>query len=196
MGDKSEGVCRDFYVPDYLLVPRSKPWRITHVSACPVSVFINSKSGGQLLVTYRSLLNKNQVFDLGESAPNKVLHQFYVTLEVLKNNGDDFADEVQKKLRINYGVAGGDGTASWLLGVISDLRLPKPPPVATVPLGAGNNLPFSFGWYSNIPNHAAKGALVYRELRLMLNPIPTRLNTVRHMTTPLTTVTGAVYNLS
>ncbi|XP_031375276.1 diacylglycerol kinase 5-like [Punica granatum] len=146
MGDKSEGVCRDFYVPDYLLVPRSKPWRITHVSACPVSVFINSKSGGQLLVTYRSLLNKNQVFDLGESAPNKVLHQFYVTLEVLKNNGDDFADEVQKKLRINYGVAGGDGTASWLLGVISDLRLPKPPPVATVPLGAGNNLPFSFGW--------------------------------------------------
>ena len=43
-------------------------------------------------------------------------------------------------------VAGGDGTASWLLGVVSDLKLPKPPPIATVPLGTGNNLPFSFGW--------------------------------------------------
>ncbi|PPD68697.1 hypothetical protein GOBAR_DD34424 [Gossypium barbadense] len=43
-------------------------------------------------------------------------------------------------------VAGGDGTAGWLLGVISDLKLPHPPPVATVPLGTGNNLPFSFGW--------------------------------------------------
>lgn len=43
-------------------------------------------------------------------------------------------------------VAGGDGTASWLLGVICDLKLEHPPPVATVPLGTGNNLPFSFGW--------------------------------------------------
>lgn len=42
----------------------------------------------------------SQVFDLGESAPDKVLHQIYVTLEVLKNNGDDLADEIQKKLRI------------------------------------------------------------------------------------------------
>ncbi|OWM88691.1 diacylglycerol kinase 5-like isoform X2 [Punica granatum] len=153
MGDKSEGICRDFYVPDYLLVPGSKPRRITHVPACPVIVFINSKSGGQLggqlLLTYRSLLNKNQVFDLGESAPDKVLHQLYVTLEVLKSNGDDFAHEVQKKLRII--VAGGDGTASWLLGVISDLKLPRPPPVATVPLGTGNNLPFSFGWGKKNP---------------------------------------------
>lgn len=43
-------------------------------------------------------------------------------------------------------VAGGDGTASWLLGVVSDLKLPHPPPIATVPLGTGNNLPFAFGW--------------------------------------------------
>lgn len=43
-------------------------------------------------------------------------------------------------------VAGGDGTAGWLLGVVSDLKLSQPPPVATVPLGTGNNLPFAFGW--------------------------------------------------
>ena len=48
----------------------------------------------------------------------------------------------------NYQVAGGDGTASWLLGVVSDMRLPHPPKIATVPLGTGNNLHFSFGWVS------------------------------------------------
>lgn len=132
---------------------------------------------------------------MGESAPDKVLHQLYVTLEVMKSSGDFLATEVQKKLRIivrkttgvaneecsfypfphfnhqrvldelfvvfkllrdsqfsftklllHQQVAGGDGTASWLLGVVSDLKLPKPPPIATVPLGTGNNLPFSFGW--------------------------------------------------
>lgn len=43
-------------------------------------------------------------------------------------------------------VAGGDGTASWLLGVVCDLELSNPPPIATIPLGTGNNLPFAFGW--------------------------------------------------
>lgn len=65
MGDKSKGVYEDFYIPDYLLVPGSNATKATHAPACPVIVFINSKSGGQLgsqlLVTYRSVLNKNQV---------------------------------------------------------------------------------------------------------------------------------------
>lgn len=43
-------------------------------------------------------------------------------------------------------MAGGDGTAGWILGVVSDLKLAHPPPIATVPLGTGNNLPFAFGW--------------------------------------------------
>ncbi|KAM7251163.1 hypothetical protein ACFE04_023046 [Oxalis oulophora] len=143
----------DFYIPDYILVPQTEPTNHSATPACPVIVFINGKSGGQLgselLITYRSLLNKNQVFDLGENAPDKVLHQLYVTLETLKNNGDVLAADIQKSLRII--VAGGDGTAGWILGVVSDLKLPHPPPVATVPLGTGNNLPFAFGWGKKNP---------------------------------------------
>lgn len=55
---------KEFYIPNYVLVPDSD---ITSVSnpKCPVLVFINSKSGGQLggelLATYRKLLNEKQV---------------------------------------------------------------------------------------------------------------------------------------
>ncbi|XP_057972395.1 diacylglycerol kinase 1-like [Malania oleifera] len=146
-------ILKDFYVPNYILAPESEVRDTAYVPTCPVLVFINSKSGGQLgsqlLVTYRALLNKNQVFDLGEKAPDKVLIQFYINVEKLKHSGDGLASEIQKRLRII--VAGGDGTASWVLGVVCDLKLPHPPPIATVPLGTGNNLPFSFGWGKKNP---------------------------------------------
>ncbi|KAF5191050.1 Diacylglycerol kinase [Thalictrum thalictroides] len=152
MGDRKHSL-EEFYIPNYILLPDSNPEDVSHVPSCPVLVFINSKSGGQLggelLKTYRSLLNENQVFDLGEDTPDKVLHKIYVNLEKLKCRQDNFATEIYKRLRVI--VAGGDGTAGWLLGVISDLKLSYPPPVATVPLGTGNNLPFSFGWGKRNP---------------------------------------------
>ncbi|XP_027911242.1 diacylglycerol kinase 5-like isoform X5 [Vigna unguiculata] len=134
MGDGSyDRTLREFCIPDYILLSGSEGKSVSHVPACPVIVFINSKSGGQLggelLVSYSTLLNKNQVFDLGKNAPDKVLQKLYATLETLKHNGDDFAAEIQNRLRII--VAGGDGTASWLLGVVSDLKLRHPPPIAT-----------------------------------------------------------------
>lgn len=62
----SENFLKQFYIPNYILVPGSESEFLPDVPRCPVLVFINSKSGGQLggdlLVTYRSLLNKNQVF--------------------------------------------------------------------------------------------------------------------------------------
>lgn len=148
-----ETVEMEYYIPDYILLPEIEKEEDCVVPACPVIVFINSKSGGQLggelLVTCRSLLNKNQVFDLGEKTPDKVLQQLYFNLEKHKQNGDSLADEIERKLRII--VAGGDGTAGWLLGVVSDLKLSHPPPIATMPLGTGNNLPFSFGWGKKNP---------------------------------------------
>lgn len=153
-----EDFLKDFRIPKYVLVPESKSENVADVPQCPVLVFINSKSGGQLggnlLVTYRSLLNENQVYDLGQEAPDKVLSRIYANLEMLKHNGDEFATKIQERLRII--VAGGDGTAGWLLGVVSDLRLSHSPPIATVPLGTGNNLPFAFGWGKKNPGTDAQ----------------------------------------
>ncbi|KAK4384609.1 Diacylglycerol kinase [Sesamum angolense] len=149
----SENFVNAFYIPTYILVPNTKVEPVANVPECPVLVFINSRSGGQLggdlLVTYRSILNTNQVFDLGDEAPDKVLSRLFLNLGRLKNNGNQFALILEKKLRII--VAGGDGTAGWLLGVVSDLKLALPPAIATVPLGTGNNLPFAFGWGKKNP---------------------------------------------
>ncbi|XP_069146202.1 diacylglycerol kinase 5 isoform X1 [Solanum lycopersicum] len=152
----NEDIKKDFYIPTYILsedASRSDDVKLPDVPTCPVLVFINSKSGGQLggdlLNTYQSLLNKDQVFDLGKETPDSVLRRLYLNLEKLKSNGDKFAVKLEERLRII--VAGGDGTAGWLLGVVSDLKLSQPPPIATVPLGTGNNLPFSFGWGKKNP---------------------------------------------
>ncbi|THU67755.1 hypothetical protein C4D60_Mb05t28040 [Musa balbisiana] len=100
-----------------------------------------------------NFMGHDAVFDLGEEAPDKVLHRLYANFEKLKSDGDRLAVHIERTLRLI--VAGGDGTAGWLLGVVCDLKLAQPPPIATVPLGTGNNLPFSFGWGKKNPgtNH-------------------------------------------
>ncbi|KAG9139040.1 hypothetical protein Leryth_022556 [Lithospermum erythrorhizon] len=152
-GAESVGILKEYYIPDYIILPDLEIEKLDETPTSPVIVFINSKSGGQLggelLVTYRSLLNKSQVIDLGEKAPEKVLHQLYFNLDKHHRNGDNLSAHILKALRII--VAGGDGTAGWLLGVVSDLKLAHSPPIATVPLGTGNNLPFAFGWGKKNP---------------------------------------------
>lgn len=156
---------KEFYIPTYILVPDSQPERMQSIPSCPVLVFINAKSGGQLggdlLLTYRSLLNKHQVFDLTEEAPDKALQKIYLNIENLKLNGDEFAPKIVENLRVI--VAGGDGTAGWLLGVVSDLKLSQPPAIATVPLGTGNNLPFAFGWGKRNPGTDRRSVLSFME---------------------------------
>ncbi|KDP24202.1 hypothetical protein JCGZ_25859 [Jatropha curcas] len=149
-----ESILKEFRIPSFIFDAESDVSDDeSPPPECPVLVFINSKSGGQLggdlLVTYRSLLNEKQVYDLGNEAPDKVLRRVYLNLELLKSRGNNLAIQIQQSLRII--VAGGDGTAGWLLGVVCDLKFSHPPPIATVPLGTGNNLPFAFGWGKKNP---------------------------------------------
>lgn len=57
---------KDFKIPDYILAPEPNDGFHHETPKYPVIIFINSKSGGQLggdlLHTYRSILNKNQVY--------------------------------------------------------------------------------------------------------------------------------------
>jgi len=98
------GPLTEYYIPDYILKPDSEPVIIDNAPCCPVVVFINSRSGGQLgsslIKTYRELLNEAQVFDLSEESPDKVLHRLYCNFEKLKCNGDLLAIQVQKSLRL------------------------------------------------------------------------------------------------
>lgn len=63
--DKNPRTLKEFSIPDYILVPGAEIKSGSYMPTCPVIVFINTKSGGQLggelLVTYSTLLNKNQV---------------------------------------------------------------------------------------------------------------------------------------
>lgn len=157
MGDPNPEFILEMKIPEYLfdeeIDVHAIPEHEKRVPRCPVLAFINSKSGGQLgselLKSYRVLLSPKQVFDLSEATPDKVLHTFLSTLERLKDSGDKIAESILSSFKII--VAGGDGTAGWLLGVVGDLKLTHPPPIATVPLGTGNNLPFSFGWGKKNP---------------------------------------------
>ncbi|TYG41313.1 hypothetical protein ES288_D12G166000v1 [Gossypium darwinii] len=156
---------KEFYIPTYIFSGETNISDVPDAPKYPVLVFINSKSGGQLggdlLVTYRALLNVRQVTDLGEEAPDKVLRRLYISLEKLKQENDKFAAKIYERLKII--VAGGDGTAGWLLGVVCDLKLSHPPPIATVPLGTGNNLPFAFGWGKKNPETDRNSVLSFLE---------------------------------
>lgn len=153
MGDPTPEFILDMRIPDYVFEEVNPHAPGLKAPRCPVLVFINSKSGGQLgselLKSYRLLLSPKQVFDLSEETPDTVLCTFLTALEKLKDDGDKVAEKILSGLKII--VAGGDGTAGWLLGVVGDLKLSHPPPIATVPLGTGNNLPYSFGWGKKNP---------------------------------------------
>jgi diacylglycerol kinase (ATP) len=59
------GQLEDYYIPDYILKPGVEQVLVDHAPPCPIVVFINSRSGGQLgsslIKTYRELLNEAQV---------------------------------------------------------------------------------------------------------------------------------------
>uniref|UniRef100_M1DFG1 Diacylglycerol kinase variant B n=1 Tax=Solanum tuberosum TaxID=4113 RepID=M1DFG1_SOLTU len=143
---------KDFYILTYILAPNASNnnLHLLDVHTCPVLALNNSKGGGQfggeLLRTFRHLLNKYKVFNLGDEAPDSVLRRLYLNIERLKGNGGRFFAEIEKRMIII--VASEDGTIGWLLGVICDLTLSQQPPIATVPLEIGKENLFLENWFS------------------------------------------------
>ncbi|CAH0489823.1 unnamed protein product [Peronospora farinosa] len=98
----------------------------------PLLVFINSRSGGKMglhvLRHIRKWLNPVQVYDLSHQSPIEPLRRFIGL----------------PRLRIL--VCGGDGTVGWILGALDEIRAPRQPPIAVLPLGTGNDLARVLGW--------------------------------------------------
>ncbi|XP_037496410.1 diacylglycerol kinase 5 isoform X7 [Jatropha curcas] len=137
----------EYCIPVYMLQEDSNVIIDTHMPECPVLVFIYTKEnqlGKELFDTFRSLLNRNQVFNLLEVNPGEELSKVYSNLDRLKLSGLNLANEIQNRLRTI--VVGGDAAVNMLLETIDDLRLERPPSIAPMPLGSENDLAFSFGW--------------------------------------------------
>jgi hypothetical protein len=62
---EKNNMLKEFYIPTYIFIPESPVEHASQIPTCPVVVFINTKSGGQLgrelIVTYRKHLNHAQV---------------------------------------------------------------------------------------------------------------------------------------
>lgn len=101
-------------------------------------------------------------FDVGEYRPRDVLKTLWSNLLSHEAQGDKSAAYIRQNLRIL--VAGGDGTATWVLGTIIDLQLDPPPPVAIMPLGTGNDLSLNFGWGARFEWSWVKPAHIYETL--------------------------------
>lgn len=107
----------------------------------PLLVFVNSRSGPQqgqlILMQLRRLLNPIQIWDLADGDPTTVLRSFMVL----------------SRLRIL--VCGGDGTVSWIISTLENMKLERRwPPIAILPLGTGNDLARIHGWGAGYNNES------------------------------------------
>ena len=107
----------------------------------PLLVFVNSRSGPQqgqlILMQLRRLLNPIQICDLADGDPATVLRSFLVL----------------SRLRIL--VCGGDGTVSWIISTLENMKLERRwPPIAILPLGTGNDLARIHGWGAGYNNES------------------------------------------
>ncbi|MCO5597386.1 hypothetical protein L7F22_051462 [Adiantum nelumboides] len=159
MEEETEQIIYNMRIPEYIMQVSMQQTsdglsdkllidRHTSPPKLPTLVLVNSKSGGQrgrqFLSPCRVLLTPAQVVDLNEVEPETLLQRVLGGLERLCIEGDHIAAAVKENLRII--VAGGDGTVGWVLGIIANLNLSHPPPIAPIPFGTGNNLHYSFGW--------------------------------------------------
>jgi hypothetical protein len=101
-------------------------------NSTPLVCFVNCKSGGKqgemVMELLREFLGANQVFDLSRVNPTEVLTKFLPI----------------PSLRLL--VAGGDGSAGWILKCLEEFPMDSRPPLAVLPLGTGNDLARVLGW--------------------------------------------------
>jgi len=117
----------------------------------PLLVFVNRKSGGQrgdlLIDQFQGFLPEYQVWEIG------------------KNGGPEEGLRFFAKVP-NYRVlvAGGDGTAAWVLETIDALDLSYHPPLAVLPVGTGNDLARVLGWGGGLSGGGYAGNGLARQL--------------------------------
>jgi len=129
----------------------------------PLLVFVNKKSGGQngdlLLRQLRAFLPEWQVHDIGRPGePEAGLNLF------------------RDVPNFRIMVAGGDGTASWIMATIDVLRLPYRPPLAVLPVGTGNDLARVLGWGGGTSGFSSGGNALVRHLLDVLDGEVTMLD--------------------
>lgn len=110
-------------------------------NSTPMLVFVNSRSGpqqGQLIISQlRRLLNPIQIWDLANGGPEAVLESFLALT------------------RLRILVCGGDGTVSWIISSLEQMKLQRKwPPIAILPLGTGNDLARMHGWGGGYNNES------------------------------------------
>lgn len=117
----------------------------------PILVFINTKSGPQVGTILRDqfshLMNPLQVVSLPRHDPMPPLRTF----ANLPN--------------LRLAIVGGDGTIGWIISCVETLKEEfrcngkdwKPPPIAVMPVGTGNDLARCLGWGSGYSAWKSKG---------------------------------------
>lgn len=101
-------------------------------------------------------------FDVAVCHPRDVLQTLWTNLLAAEAKGDAEARSIRTNLRIL--AAGGDGTITWVLGCIHQLKLDPMPAVGVMPLGTGNDLSLSLGWDNAFSWNWVKGEQLYDTL--------------------------------
>ncbi|CAK9292989.1 unnamed protein product [Gordionus sp. m RMFG-2023] len=119
-----------------------------YTGVSPLIVFVNSKAGDKqgikIIRRFKQYLNPIQVFDL-------------------LNGGPVFGLKLFRKFEpFRILICGGDGSISWVLNEIDNLRLLPKCQVGLLPLGTGNDLSRVLGWGSSFDDDIPLSTLIER----------------------------------
>ena len=106
-----------------------------------VVAYVNSKAGGQsgaaVLRKLRKYMPYNHVHDLLKEREGV---EYTLPQHIIE------AEEFSPPLTVRILACGGDGTIGWVASSVCSLNLAKPPAIAPIPLGTGNDLAKKLNW--------------------------------------------------